>query len=177
MTRSVLSRLLTMALCLAIFVSIWQHWSDQFSPNSDNQEETLRLPKIFASARNRTLATSRVLVYNRVPKCSSTAMINLLHRLATANKFKVVVVSHPARSSQNDLRNPTNKVELLHSVGGLQNQNWSSVYIRHVRSPDWVKHGLHVNLVNMVRDPIQRMMSWFYFIRYNWTFKEGKLFR
>ena len=177
MTRSVLSRLLTIALCLAIFVSIWQHWSDQSSPNSDNQEETLRLPKIFASARNRTLATSRVLVYNRVPKCSSTAMINLLHRLATANKFKVVVVSHPARSSQNDLRNPTNEMELLHSVGGLQNQNWSSVYIQHVRSPDWVKHGLHVNLVNMVRDPIQRMMSWFYFIRYNWTFKEGKLFR
>ena len=32
-------------------------------------------------------------------------------------------------------------------------------------NPDWVRLGLKVNLVNMVRDPILRMASWFYFIR------------
>ena len=104
-------------------------------------------------------------------------MIDLLKKLAQENNFQVVVVEHPARDIENDLRNSTKEIELVEEVRKLQNDPGTSVYIRHVRSPDWLKHNLQVNLVNMVRDPIQRMMSWFYFVRYKWDFKYGKLFR
>ena len=183
MIKSVLCRLIIAGLCLALFVSYFHSWFYHSLPvlNNNEKQETLlnqiQPPKIVATSRNRTLASSRVLVYNRMPKCSSTAMTKLLHTLARPNKFQVVFVQYPARSSENDLRNTTNEIELVDQVRGLQNQPGRSVYIRHVRNPDWLKHNLQVNLVNMVRDPIQRMMSWFYFIRYTWTFKEGKLFR
>ena len=183
MLKSVLWRIIIAAFCLALFVSCFHSWFYQSLPIFDDNEKQQTLlnqiqpPKIVATSRNRTLASSRVLVYNRMPKCSSTAMTILLRKLARPNKFRVVFVEHPARSSENDLRNSTNEIELVDEVRGLQNQPGRSVYIRHVRNPDWLKHNLQVNLVNMVRDPIQRMMSWFYFIRYTWTFKEGKLFR
>ena len=175
MIRSVLCNRISAAIFLALFVSYLHlcfHRSLSKTLRAHIQPE-----KISPTWRNRTLASSRVLVYNRMPKCSSTAMIDLLKNLARANKFQVVVVEHPARSSENDLRNSTKENQLVDEVRALQNQPGTSVYIRHVRSPDWLKHSLQVNLVNMVRDPIQRMMSWFYFIRYKWNFKNGKLFR
>ena len=180
MIKSVLCKT-SAALCLALFVSYLHVCFHQSLQRSDEAQDTLltniESPKIVATSTNRTLVSSRVLVYNRMPKCSSTAMVNLLYKLAMANKFQAVMVAHPARSRENDLRNSTNEMELVDNVRRLQNQLGSSVYIRHVRNPDWLKHSLQVNLVNMVRDPIQRMMSWFYFIRYTWSFKNDQLYR
>ena len=39
------------------------------------------------------------------------------------------------------------------------------VYVRHMYNPDWSRLGIRVNLMNLVRDPVSRMASWFYFIR------------
>ena len=41
----------------------------------------------------------------------------------------------------------------------------NAVYVRHMYNPDWKRLGVKVNLVNMIRDPISRMASWFYFVR------------
>ena len=98
---------------------------------------------------------------NRVPKCSSTAMLRLFKQLAEENKFSIVNVKH--HDIKNDLRDPQKEVELMETV---KNMERDAVYIRHVWSPDWKRYNLEVNLVNMVRDPISRMASWFHFIRY-----------
>ena len=97
---------------------------------------------------------------HRVPKCSSTAMLKLFIQLAEANKFKIVNVLH--HDIKNDLRDPKKEVELMETVKSMEKD---AVYIRHMWSPDWKRYNLEVNLVNMVRDPISRMASWFYFIR------------
>ena len=165
-------------LFLVLFLYYLHFWVHQLlSKNLQKIPFTEQPAKIAATKRNRTLASSQVLVYNRMPKCSSTSVIHLLYKLAWANKFQMVVNELPARSSENDLRNSTNEIQMVDEVRRLQNHPWSSVYIRHMRNPDWLKHGLQVNLVNMVRDPIQRMMSWFYFIRYKWKSINGKLYR
>ena len=100
------------------------------------------------------------MVYNRVPKCSSTSMYKLIKALSLCNNFKFSL----ARSD--DIRNELRSVEkergLVKVVRALPK---GSVYVRHMYNPDWVRLGLKVNLVNMVRDPILRMASWFYFIR------------
>ena len=176
MIRSAL-RWKTAAFVLALFLSYLCFHRSLSKTLQETLQAHIQPTNIFATWRNRTLASSRVLVYNRMPKCSSTGMIYLLKKLARANNFQVVVVEHPARGIENDLRNSTKEIELVEEVRELQNDPETSVYIRHVRSPDWLKHNLQVNLVNMVRDPIQRMMSWFYFVRYKWYFKYGKLFR
>ena len=98
---------------------------------------------------------------SRVPKCSSTAMLELFKLLAEANKFRIVNALHG--DIKNELRDPKKEVELMETVRRMEKD---AVYIRHVWSPDWERFNLEVNLVNMVRDPISRMASWFHFIRY-----------
>ena len=104
------------------------------------------------SATNRT-QDGLVLVFNRVPKCSSTSMYKLIIELSHQNHF------HSTIAKSDDIRNER---ELITVMKGLPK---NGVYVRHMYNPDWARLGVKVNLVNMIRDPISRMASWFYFIR------------
>ena len=44
--------------------------------------------RVLASSQNRTVQ-SNILIYNRVPKCASTTMQNILQYLAKKNHFKI----------------------------------------------------------------------------------------
>ena len=101
-----------------------------------------------------------VLVYNRVPKCSSTSMYKLIKALSLRNNFTFSLAR--ADDIRNELRSVEKERELVKVVRALPKR---AVYVRHMYNPDWARLGLEVNLVNMVRDPISRMASWFYFIR------------
>ena len=114
--------------------------------------------------KNSLLVTTNSIISigdHRVPKCSSTAMLKLLKQLGVANKFRIVNVDH--HDIKNDLRDPKRVSQLMWTVKNMEKE---AVYIRHMWNPDWRRYNLKVNLVNMVRDPISRMASWFYFIRY-----------
>ena len=106
------------------------------------------------------LISKYVYITSRVPKCSSTAMLRLFKQLAAENNFTIVNDLH--HDIKNDLRDPNKEIELMETVKKMEKD---AVYIRHVWIPDWEKYNLEVNLVNMVRDPISRMASWFYFVR------------
>ena len=112
-----------------------------------------------ATAANRTKEAA-VLVYNRVPKCSSTSMYRMLQALASRNNFSVRYGF--ANDIRNDLRGPGKEEYVMKTIRAMPE---SGVYVRHMYKPNWRKHGVKVNLVNMVRDPISRMASWFYFVR------------
>ena len=114
---------------------------------------------MVATAANRT-RESLVLVYNRVPKCSSTSMYKLIKSLSVRNKFTFVMGK--STDIRNELRSPGVEGKLMRSIQAMPE---SGVYVRHMYNPDWRKYGVKVNLVNMVRDPISRMASWFHFIR------------
>ena len=117
------------------------------------------LDEVVATAANRT-RESLVLVYNRVPKCSSTSMYKLIKSLSVRNKFTFVMGK--STDIRNELRSPGVEGKLMRSIQAMPE---SGVYVRHMYNPDWRKYGVKVNLVNMVRDPISRMASWFHFIR------------
>ena len=102
-----------------------------------------------------------VLVYNRVPKCSSTSMYKLVKELAVRNKFKFSLAK--SNDIRNELRTRQKEKALVAAVKKLPKHG---AYVRHVYNPDWERLGLKVNLVNMIRDPISRMASWFYFVRF-----------
>ena len=114
---------------------------------------------IIPSATNRTV-DGLVLVYNRVPKCSSTSMYKLVKTLALRNHFKFSLAK--SDDIRNELRSPRKEKALVSAVKALPK---NAVYVRHIYNPDWKRLGVKVNLVNMIRDPISRMASWFYFVR------------
>ena len=115
---------------------------------------------ITPTATNRT-REGLVLVYNRVPKCSSTSMYKLVKELAVRNKFKFSL------AKSNDIRNELRTLQKEKAlVAALKKLPKHGAYVRHVYNPDWERLGLQVNLVNMIRDPISRMASWFYFVRF-----------
>ena len=111
------------------------------------------------SATNRT-QDGLVLVFNRVPKCSSTSMYKLIIELSHQNHFHSTIAK--SDDIRNELRSPQKERELITAMKGLPK---NGVYVRHMYNPDWARLGVKVNLVNMIRDPISRMASWFYFIR------------
>ena len=113
----------------------------------------------MATTANRT-RESFVLVYNRVPKCSSTSMYKLIKSLSVRNNFTFVMGK--STDIRNELRSPVVEGKLMRSIQAMPE---SGVYVRHMYNPNWGKYGVKVNLVNMVRDPISRMASWFHFIR------------
>ena len=116
-----------------------------------------------ATAANRTTEAA-VLVYNRVPKCSSTSMYMMLQALAARNNFSCPSpCPAPAWDIPNELRGPGKEEQVMSIIRALPKY---SLYVRHIYNPDWGKYGVKVNLINMVRDPISRMASWFYFVRY-----------
>ena len=99
-------------------------------------------------------------VYNRVPKCSSTSMYKLIQNLALPNHFKFYLAA--SNDIRNELRSQRKEKALVAAVKALPK---NAVYVRHMYNPDWKRLGVKVNLVNMIRDPISRMASWFYFVR------------
>ena len=136
----------------------WARYLHDVSSENWQQAKTEE-EDIIATTLNRT-RSDLVLVYNRVPKCSSTSMYMLIKALSLRNNFTFSL----ARSDdiRNELRSAEKERELVKDLRSLKKD---AVYVRHMYNPDWARLGLEVNLVNMVRDPISRMASWFYFIR------------
>jgi len=128
-----------------------------FNQRNSFQEEIE--DNIIPSTTNRT-ADGLVLVYNRVPKCSSTSMYKLIKTLSLRNHFKFTLAK--SDDIRNELRSQRKEKALVAAVKALPKH---AVYVRHVYNPDWKRLGVKVNLVNMIRDPISRMASWFYFVR------------
>ena len=89
-------------------------------------------------------------------------MYKLIKTLALRNHFKFNLAK--SNDIRNELRSRRKERALVAAVKSLPKD---AVYVRHVYNPDWERLGLQVNLVNLIRDPISRMASWFYFVRWD----------
>ena len=56
--------------------------------NGNFEVDITMTDRVIASSQNRTVQ-SNILIYNRVPKCASTTMQNILQHLAYKNNFKI----------------------------------------------------------------------------------------
>ncbi|XP_055387147.1 heparan sulfate 2-O-sulfotransferase pipe-like [Condylostylus longicornis] len=120
---------------------------------------------------NNTLkAGMEILFFNRVPKVGSQTFMELLRRLAVRNDFQF----H---------RDAVQRVETIR-LGDDQQQELAevitelpepSVFIKHVCYTNFTKFNLPTPIyINVVRDPIERVISWFYYVRAPWYFVERK---
>jgi len=112
---------------------------------------------IEPSGKNRT-RDSNVLIYNRIPKCASTTMQFIIKHLQRINSFK-------AESSGVYHRKVLSPFEVKQLVGKFRNRDSKIVYDRHMYHIDWERHGVEATLINVVREPVKRLVSKFHYLR------------
>ena len=106
-----------------------------------------------------------ILIYNRVPKCGSTTMQRIIHELKKLNKFHYEVseiYNEKALSYQE--ADTLLKSEILPQV-----KNGGFVFDRHAYFFSETEHGIYprkINWINVVRKPLERMISNFHYIRH-----------
>lgn len=120
---------------------------------------------------NTRKTTSQVLFFNRVPKVGSQTFMELLRRLSARNGFRfhrdVVQRVETIRLA------PDQQQELAEMVTEL---SAPSVYVKHVCYTNFTKFQLPTPIyINMVRDPIERVISWYYYVRAPWYYVERKM--
>ncbi|XP_039265744.2 uronyl 2-sulfotransferase-like [Styela clava] len=98
--------------------------------------------------------------YNRVGKCGSRSLINLVRVLKILNKFN--------ESHSNDYANDhPNRTEVETEMKKIAHLKPPSFYNRHIHFIDFEKHGIEQPIyINMIRDPIQRFSSQYNYMKY-----------
>lgn len=97
-----------------------------------------------------------VLVYNRVPKAGSSSMTNLLSKLSKKHGFEMVgwfdMPSHDYESVRD-------------AIQSALKTNKKTVIAQHFHFPEYVD-GDRVAYINVMRNPISRCTSQYYYLRY-----------
>jgi hypothetical protein len=148
-------------ICLYSTQSHIGHWWD-FATEKDRikRQEFRFFPQ--PGEANRTLNNSNdatILVYNRVNKCGSSTLKGLLVKLRKRNKF------HRIKGELHNNARELSPRQQGRLVAHLAKRPRPSYYSEHFHNIDWHAHNLTVNLVNMIRDPIDRVVSHCYYVK------------
>ena len=99
-------------------------------------------------------------MYNRVPKCGSTTTSSLIKQLGVRNHFKVIFVLKEGPKS-------FNKEEQQTLVRKTNHTRSPWMYIQHFHMINFTDFGVDMPVhINLVRDPIERLMSGYYYKRF-----------
>ena len=112
-----------------------------------------------------------VILYNRVPKTGSTSFMSVLYALHSLNKFSVAFVN-VSWVSHRFLFLDQYRFALNITTWNIRKP---AIYSGHFPFLDFNKLGMQQPLyINMVRKPLDRAVSHYYFIRYGDTFLPNK---
>lgn len=119
---------------------------------------------------NTRKAHQQLLFFNRVPKVGSQTFMELLRRLSIRNEF---TFHRDAVQRVETIRlAPPQQQELAEMIAELPTP---SVYVKHVCYTNFTRYNLPTPIyVNLVRDPIERVISWYYYVRAPWYYVERK---
>ena len=130
-----------------------------------------------ANVLNNTKKSNQsVLVFNRTPKAGSETIWNLLDFLSKPNNFSSYSDSSEVkkqRGSENcflsDIVQRQTYVDMLHDGANGYNMSVPFSYVKHLNFLNFEEFNkTNPIYVNMVRHPVERVISWFYYMRQNW---------
>ncbi|XP_069378629.1 heparan sulfate 2-O-sulfotransferase 1 isoform X2 [Paralichthys olivaceus] len=112
-----------------------------------------------------------VIIYNRVPKTASTSFTNIAYDLCGKNHFHVL---HINTTKNNPVMSVQDQVRFVRNVTSWREMN-PSLYHGHVAYLDFSKYGTKKKplYINVVRDPIERLVSYYYFLRFGDDYRPG----
>ncbi|XP_061388103.1 heparan sulfate 2-O-sulfotransferase pipe-like [Musca vetustissima] len=126
-----------------------------------------KLFNLNADALNNTKkAQTDILFFNRVPKTGSVQMINLLKKLGKLHEFDVEV-----DPQQGGIRTVLEEDDIENQIDNINNLDESTVFVSHVNYINFTDYDAERPIyMNMVRDPVERVISWYYYVRSPWIF-------
>ncbi|XP_043466136.1 heparan sulfate 2-O-sulfotransferase pipe [Leptopilina heterotoma] len=126
----------------------------------------------ISALNNTKRAKKNVLFFNRVPKVGSQTFMELMRRLSLRNGF-----SFNKDRIQRVETIRLAPIEQLQLARMISNFLEPSVYVKHVCFTNFTEFNLPEPIyVNMVRDPVERVISWYYYVRAPWYYVERKQF-
>lgn len=139
-------------------------------PIFKNTDFSKHCPQIFHLDANELNNTRKaevdILVFNRVPKTGSVQLIELMRKLGKVHNYDVEV--DPQNGGIRPLLDAYEEKELIDNIESLDD---GTVFVSHVNYLNFTKYGVSRPIyVNMVRDPVERVISWYYYIRSPWIF-------
>ncbi|XP_043248636.1 heparan sulfate 2-O-sulfotransferase pipe isoform X3 [Colletes gigas] len=124
----------------------------------------------IVALNNTKRAGREVLFFNRVPKVGSQTFMELLRRLSMRNGFSF---NRDRVQRVETIRiAPIEQLQLARMVSSYSEP---SVYVKHVCFTNFTEFNLPQPIyINIVRDPIERVISWYYYVRAPWYYVERK---
>ncbi|XP_049809146.1 heparan sulfate 2-O-sulfotransferase pipe [Schistocerca nitens] len=119
---------------------------------------------------NTRRAAVDLVFFNRVPKVGSQTFMELLRRLALRNGF--AFHRDQIQRVETIRLAPPDQAALAAHVNSFEPP---AVYVKHVCFTNFSQYGLPEPIyVNLVRDPVERVISWYYYVRAPWYYVERK---
>ncbi|XP_040580410.1 uncharacterized protein [Lepeophtheirus salmonis] len=142
----------------------------QFSV-SEKTRKFLILPVIIRdidSVMGLFLRSNNIYMFNRVAKTGSQSITQLLVALKPESGVDVQIDKRPVEF----LMESYDAVKNFLSI--IDRETKPTVFVRHYNFVDFTKYGYSWTpiYINMVRDPIERVISWFYYQRASWNIVE-----
>ncbi|KAK4475206.1 hypothetical protein MN116_002285 [Schistosoma mekongi] len=115
---------------------------------------------------NNIIRSYPIVIYNRIPKTGSTSLINLVYQLLEENCSHAHVIHLNISSNKRYL----DRLSELHLIDNLT--HWTSMHPLmihgHFTFINFMKYGSLLNpiYINMIRNPLDRLVSYYYFLRY-----------
>lgn len=143
--------------------------SQQIEEEQEQYLDELLVPEPW-ELNNTARAGIEVLFFNRVPKVGSQTFMELLRRLAIRNQFGF---HRDAVQRVETIRLAPADQQIL--AGLVSAYTPPASYIKHVCYTNFTRYGYPSPIyVNVVRDPVERVISWYYYVRAPWYYVERK---
>jgi len=108
--------------------------------------------------------------FNRVPKVGSQTLMELMRRLGKINGFSTA--RNPGSVKETVLLSKDGQKNL---IGDLLTRRKPHIYSQHISYINFTRFHLPRPIyINLVRDPIERLISWHYYIRARWYYNDMK---
>ncbi|KAH8373489.1 hypothetical protein KR009_011076 [Drosophila setifemur] len=119
---------------------------------------------------NTKFAEADFVFFNRVPKVGSQSLMELMARLGKINGF-----THARNKGNAHETIVINKQRQNDLIGDLLTRPKPHIYSQHIAYINFTRFHLPKPIyINLVRDPVDRIISWHYYIRAPWYYRDMK---
>jgi len=119
-----------------------------------------------------TYSENMLVIYNRIPKTASTSFMNVMYKLTFENRFSAAYVNVSSRNHRwlfQDQYFFAKNITLWY-------KRKPAIYHGHFPFLNFISLGYPQPIyINIVRDPLERLVSHYYFLRYGDTYLPNKI--